>query len=147
MVGYWANPNATAETIVDDWLDTGDIVRADDDGCVWFAGRKKQIIIHDGSNISPQEVEESLEAHDAVDLAGVVGVHDLVHGENVRAYVTLREGMARPSEQELIGFSRARVGYKAPEEVVVLEEMPFNATGKVDRARLKSIAAREHEPG
>ena len=83
MVGYWANPDATTKTIVDGWLDTGDVVRADNDGYLWFAGRKKQIIIHDGSNISPQEVEEALQAHDAVDQAGVVGVHDLVHGENV----------------------------------------------------------------
>ncbi len=144
MVGYWANPDATAQTIVDGWLDTGDIVRADEDECLWFAGRKKQIIIHDGSNISPQEVEESLQAHDAVDLAGVVGVHDLVHGENVRAYITLRAGVMRPTEQEVIGFARARVGYKAPEEVIVLDEMPFNATGKVDRAKLKEMAVRSH---
>jgi acyl-coenzyme A synthetase/AMP-(fatty) acid ligase len=140
MVGYWARPDATAETIVDGWLDTGDEVSIDADGYVWFRGRKKQIIIHDGSNICPQEVEESLLEHAAVENAGVIGVHDLVHGENVRAYITLRAGMPRPTMAELIQFSRARVGYKAPDEIIVLDQMPINATGKVDRVALKRMA-------
>jgi acyl-coenzyme A synthetase/AMP-(fatty) acid ligase len=76
-----------------------------------------------------------------VESAGVVGVHDLVHGENVRAYVELREGAERPAVQELIQFARDRVGYKAPEEVVFLEQMPRTASGKVDRSRLKRMAA------
>ena len=101
MIGYWNRPDATAETIVDGWLDTGDVVSADADGYLWFRGRKKQIIIHDGSNICPQEVEESLLDHPAVAAAGVIGIHDLVHGENVRAYVELKPGVAethrRPS--------------------------------------------------
>jgi long-chain acyl-CoA synthetase len=140
MVGYWNRRDATAETIKDGWLDTGDVMRADDDGYLWFCGRKKQIIVHDGSNICPQEVEEALLEHDAVADAGVVGIHDLVHGENVRAYITLKREATRPTSQELIRFARARVGYKAPEEIVVLDEMPLNATGKVDRVTLKGMA-------
>jgi long-chain acyl-CoA synthetase len=120
--------------------DTGDVMRADADGYLWFCGRKKQIIIHDGSNICPQEVEEALLEHAAGATAGVIGIHDLVHGENVRAYVMLKEGIARPTSQELIQFARARVGYKAPEEIVVLDAMPLNATGKVDRVTLKRMA-------
>jgi long-chain acyl-CoA synthetase len=140
MVGYWNRLDATEETIKDGWLDTGDVMKADQDGYLWFCGRKKQIIIHDGSNICPQEVEEALLEHDAVASAGVVGIHDLVHGENVRAYITLKESAARPTSQELIRFARARVGYKAPEEIVVLDAMPLNATGKVDRVSLKRMA-------
>ncbi|HZA66296.1 MAG TPA: class I adenylate-forming enzyme family protein [Geminicoccaceae bacterium] len=140
MVGYWNRPDATAETIKDGWLDTGDVMRADEDGYLWFCGRKKQIIVHDGSNICPQEVEEALLEHDAVQDAGVVGIHDLVHGENVRAYITLKEGAKQPTSQELIRFARARIGYKAPEEIVVLDAMPLNATGKVDRVALKRMA-------
>ena len=140
MIGYWQRPDATAETIENGWLDTGDVMMADDDGYMWFRGRKKQIIVHDGSNICPQEVEEALLEHAAVASAGVVGVHDLVHGENVRAYITLKEGATRPTSQELIRFARARVGYKAPEEIVVLDDMPLNATGKVDRVTLKRMA-------
>ena len=74
----------------------------------------------------------------------MVGVHDLVHGENVRAYITLKEGAARPPVQELIRFARERVGYKAPEEIEVLDEMPLNATGKVDRVILKKWATERH---
>jgi acyl-coenzyme A synthetase/AMP-(fatty) acid ligase len=140
MTGYWNRPDATAETIVDGWLDTGDVVSIDADGYVWFRGRKKQIIIHDGSNICPQEVEESLLEHDAVAEAGVIGVHDVVHGENVRAYVTWRPDVKPPTMTELIQFSRARVGYKAPDEIIALDEMPINPTGKVDRVSLKQMA-------
>jgi acyl-CoA synthetase (AMP-forming)/AMP-acid ligase II len=144
-VGYWNRPDATAETIVDGWLDTGDIVVLDEDGYFWFRGRKKQIIVHDGSNICPQEVEESLLAYETVGQVAVIGVHNLVHGETVRAYITLVEGSDRPKDETLIMFSRERVGYKAPEEIVILGEMPFNATGKVDRLFLKQLACKEHE--
>jgi len=140
MIGYWNRPDATAETIIDGWLDTGDVMSVDADGYLWFRGRKKQIIVHDGSNICPQEVEESLAEHPSIGEAGVVGIHDLVHGENVRAYVMLKPGAERPTAAELIQFSRARVGYKAPSEIVVLDEMPINATGKVDRVALKKLA-------
>jgi long-chain acyl-CoA synthetase len=140
MIGYWNRPDATAETIVDGWLDTGDLVAADEQNYLWFRGRKKQIIIHDGSNICPQEVEDSLLEHPAVASAGVIGVHNLIHGESVRAYIVLRPGLPRPSTAELIQFSRARVGYKAPDEIVILDEMPLNAVGKVDRTALKQLA-------
>jgi acyl-coenzyme A synthetase/AMP-(fatty) acid ligase len=141
MIGYWNRPDATAETIVDGWLDTGDVMDVDEDGYFRFDGRKKQIIVHDGSNISPQEVEEALLAHEAVASAGVVGVHDLMHGETVWAYVTLKEDVSRPTSQDLIRCARERVGYKAPEVIVVIDEMPLNATGKVDRVSLKKWAA------
>jgi acyl-CoA synthetase (AMP-forming)/AMP-acid ligase II len=140
MIGYWNRPDATAETIVDGWLDTGDLVAADAQNYLWFRGRKKQIIIHDGSNICPQEVEDSLLEHPAVASAGVIGIHDLIHGETVRAYVVLRSGVKRPTTVELIQFARARVGYKAPEEIMVLDEMPINAVGKLDRVVLKQMA-------
>ena len=85
-------------------------------------------------------VEGALLEHPAVASAGVVGVHNLVHGENVRAYVTLKPDADRPSSQDLIRFARQRVGYKAPEQINVLDEMPINATGKVDRTALKRMA-------
>ncbi|HAY82609.1 MAG TPA: acyl-CoA synthetase, partial [Planctomycetaceae bacterium] len=139
-VGYWQNPAATAETIVDGWLDTGDVMKVDADGYLWFCGRKKQIIVHDSSNICPQEVEEALAEHHAIAEVGVIGIHDLVHGENVRAYVTLKEGAPPVKGGELIEFARQRIGYKAPEEIVFLDQMPWNATGKVDREALRRMA-------
>ncbi len=140
MAGYWGATEATAEVTDGEWLDSGDLARADEDGYLWFFGRKKQVIVHDGSNISPLEVEAALAEHPAVALAGVVGVHDTVHGENVRAYVTLRAGAEQPTSADLIVHCRERVGYKAPEEIVFLEEMPLNPTGKIDRVGLKAMA-------
>ncbi|MEM1155163.1 MAG: class I adenylate-forming enzyme family protein, partial [Pseudomonadota bacterium] len=87
-VGYWDNPEATTEAIQAGWFDTGDMMRCDEDGYFWFAGRRSQIIVHDGHNISPQEVEQALLEHPSVALAGVVGIRNLLHGENVRAYIT-----------------------------------------------------------
>ena len=140
MAGYWDNPEATASAMVDGWFDTGDVMRVDADGYFWFRGRKKQIIVRDGSNISPQEVEEAVMTHPAVSLAGVVGVPDDVHGESVWAFVTLKDDVDAPSDQEIIGFARQRIGYKAPQRILVLDEMPINATGKVDRMTLKKRA-------
>jgi long-chain acyl-CoA synthetase len=76
----------------------------------------------------------------------VVGVHDTVHGENVRAYVTVREGVPQPSSAEVILFCRDRIGYKAPEEVIFLDKIPLNPTGKVDRVGLKRIAGDQLHP-
>ena len=139
-VGYWYAPDATKAVFSNGWLDSGDVMRLDDEGYYYFCGRKKQIIIHDGSNICPQEVEGALLEHPSVSSAAVIGLHDLVHGENVRAYITLTEGAERPSRQALIKFARARVGYKAPDEIVVLDEIPRTATGKLDRTSLKRMA-------
>jgi long-chain acyl-CoA synthetase len=144
MAGYWGDPQATAAVTQDDWLNTGDLVVADADGSLQFRGRLKQIIVHDGSNICPQEVEDALLQHPAVASAGVVGVRDPLHGENVRAYVTLKSGATRPSAEALIQFARARVGYKAPEVIEFLSEMPLTATGKLDRRSLLRRATEGH---
>ena len=73
-------------------------------------------------------------------MVGVIGVHDLVHGENVHAYVTICTDVKRPLAGELIRFARERVGYKAPEEIVFLDDMPLNSSGKVDRVQLQRMA-------
>jgi long-chain acyl-CoA synthetase len=140
MAGYWNRQTATDQVVSGEWLDSGDLARADEDGYLWFFGRKKQIIVHDGSNVSPFEVEGALLEHPAIGLAGVVGVHDTVHGETVRAYVTLRQGAERPSSADVILLCRDRVGYKAPEEIIFLPEMPLTPVGKIDRVALKRMA-------
>lgn len=144
MLGYWGDPEATAKVFDGDWFDSGDIMHADEQGYMYFRGRKKQIIIHNSLNIFPQEVEDALLLHPSVAYAGVIGVHDLVHGENVRAYVVAKQGTA-PSDIELIDFARKQIGYKAPEEIRFLDEMPLNPTGKVDRVTLKKIAEEAHD--
>jgi long-chain acyl-CoA synthetase len=142
--GYWNDPDASAEVVRDGWFDTGDVMKADEDGYHWFSGRQKQIIVHDGSNISPQEVEDAILQHPGVESVGVIGVHDEFHGETVRAYVELKSAAQKPSVAELVQFARARIGYKAPEEIVFLDNMPLNPTGKVDRTALKKLAAADH---
>ena len=78
--GYWNNPEENAACFSDGWFNTGDVMAVDADGFLWFKGRTKQIIVHDGSNISPQEVEEAVMLHPAIDMAGAVGVHNKLHG-------------------------------------------------------------------
>ncbi|GAB5376005.1 MAG: long-chain fatty acid--CoA ligase [Acuticoccus sp.] len=144
LLAYWNRPEATAEVHDDDgWFDTGDIVSVDTEGYFTFCGRKKQIIVHDGSNIFPQEVEDAVLEHPAVEKVGVVGVHDTVHGENVRAYVAIKPGATAPDPVDLIAFAAERVGYKAPERIVFLDEIPVNPTGKVDRVTLKKLATED----
>ena len=104
-VGYWNNPEATAETLRDGWLYTGDLVTQDAEGYYWFAGRKKELIIRGGSNISPQEVEAVLYQHPAVAEAGVIGIPDERWGEVVVAYVARKERVSA-TEAELIGFTK-----------------------------------------
>ena len=143
FLGYWKDPKATAEAVQDGWFNTEDIMRVDADGYFWFVGRTKQIIVHDGSNIAPQEVEEAVMAHPAIELAGVVGVHDTVHGENVWAYASLKDGVAAPRSQDIVDLAPEKIGYKAPEVVIFLDRIPLNATGKVDRLALKKLAAEQ----
>ena len=141
-VGYWNNPSATAESLQEGWFNTGDAMRLDDDGYFWFCGRRKQIIVHDGSNICPQDVEEALMEHPAVDQAGVIGIEDSVHGQNVHAYVSFKSGFDAPSVPELISFARERVGYKAPEVLQVLPSLPLNSVGKINRVALHAMTSR-----
>ncbi len=140
MMGYWDNDDATRAVVVDGWLDTGDVFIEDREGYFWFQGRQKQIIVHDGSNITPQEVEEALLQHPGVAMAGVVGVPDVVHGENVRAFVVLKPDASNLAMAELVSFARARIGYKAPDDIIVLETMPLTASDKVDRVALKRMS-------
>ena len=92
-IGYWNNPEETAESLRDGWLYTGDLVKKDAEGYYWFVGRKKELIVRGGSNISPQEVEAVLYQHPAVAEAGVIGTPDETWGEVVVAYVARKEGV------------------------------------------------------
>jgi long-chain acyl-CoA synthetase len=141
LVGYWDDPAATREALRDGWFYTGDLVRRDSDGYLWFEGRKKQIIVRDGLNISPQEVEEALYTHPAVLEVGVIGMPDSVEarGERVLAFVTLRDGCVT-SEDELIEHARRRLAdLKVPERILFLEKLPKGVSGKIQRAALKQL--------
>lgn len=142
LVGYWNDPEATAEAIRDGWMHTGDLVRVDEDGYYWFVSRKKEIIIRGGSNISPLEVEEVLDSHPAVHLSCVVGVPNARYGQIVAAYVELRKEVTpAPGVEELRQFVADRLAaYKVPERITLVSAMPLNSTGKVDRRTLHGLA-------
>jgi long-chain acyl-CoA synthetase len=137
MTGYWQDANATSIAMRDGWFHTGDLARCDSNGDYWFSGRKKEIIVRGGSNISPQEVEAVLYQHPAVKEAGVVGRPDPVWGETVSAFVALR-ATHFVTELELIAFARERLAdYKTPEVVIFRDELPKNSTGKIQRRALR----------
>jgi len=139
FAGYWNDPDATRAAMGGGWLHTGDLGARDADGFIWFKGRKKEIIIRAGSNISPQEVEDALYKHPAVLEAGVVGVPDPVTIERVAAFVVLREGHAATAD-DLCAFARRHIAdYKAPEEIHFRDELPKNPVGKVQRRALKEM--------
>src|SRR5262249_39735554 len=119
-VGYWNDLEATHAAIKDGWLHTGDLASRDADGYYWFRGRKKEIIIRAGSNISPQEVEEVLYRHPAVLEVGIVGQSDPVYGEIVVAFIVLRDS-SQADPNELRQFAQKHLAdYKVPEKFVFL---------------------------
>lgn len=131
MKGYWKREEATRQTIRGGWLYTGDLGYMDEDGYIYLAGRAKDFIKRGGEMISPEEVEQVLMSHPAVDDAAVIGVPDEEWGERVRAVVVLKPG-ASVTEEELIEFCRQRLAsFKKPESVVFVEELPRNPMGKV----------------
>ncbi|HEX3405657.1 MAG TPA: AMP-binding protein, partial [Caulobacteraceae bacterium] len=141
MIGYWNAPEATAAALKDGWFHTGDLVRQGPDGYLWFEGRRKEIIVHGGSNISPQEVEAVLYEHPGVREAGVVGAPDLIWGERVVAFVSRSPGSCVDAA-ELIAFVGERLAaYKTPERVVFLEALPQSAVGKIERRALREMLA------
>jgi long-chain acyl-CoA synthetase len=137
MVGYWQDPEATTTALRNGWFHSGDLARQDEDGVYWFAGRKKEIIVRGGSNISPQEVEAVFYQHPAVSEVGVVGRRDDVWGEVVIAFVALQSGHA-VTEAELLAFARERLAdYKTPQCIVFRKELPKGSTGKILRRALR----------
>jgi len=138
MLGYWNEPELTAETIVDGWLHTGDLGYLDEDGYLYVVDRKKDLIIRGGFNVFPRDVEEALLEHPAIAAAGVVGRPDQVHGEEVVAFVERRPGEEVDAE-ELVTWSKEKIGgYKYPREVHVVRSVPLTPVGKVDRKALRT---------
>jgi long-chain acyl-CoA synthetase len=139
MKGYWNLPEETAKTIKDGWLYTGDIGYTDEDGYFYITGRKKDIIIRGGENVSPVEVEEILLKHPAVAEAGVVGIPDAIYGEEIKAFVVLKPDKC-VNEEELIAFCKDCLPtFKLPKKVQFTESLPKNILGKVLRAELRKL--------
>lgn len=134
---YWNDAAASDGLLRNGWLHTGDIGCRDSDGYFWFKGRRKEIIVRGGANISPQEVEEALYLHPAVAETGVIGMPDPLYGERVIAFLSRRLG-AQASEDELLEHMRQRLAdHKIPERLIFMSELPKGPTGKVHRRASK----------
>jgi fatty-acyl-CoA synthase len=134
--GYWRNDEATAATIRDGWLHTGDVVERDDEGYYRIKGRLKDMVISGGENVYPAEIEAVLHEHPAVADAAVVGVPDERWGEVCAAFVVLS---GEASEEELREFCRERLArFKVPKSFRVVDELPRNSMGKIQKSELKA---------
>jgi long-chain acyl-CoA synthetase len=147
MSGYWNAPEHTAATLTGSWLHTGDIGHLDADGYLYVVDRKKDLIIRGGFNVYPRDIEDVLVRHPAVNQAGVVGRPDPRLGEEVVAFVSLREGKTATAD-ELIQHAKAKLSAtKYPREIRILPTVPLTNVGKLDRKRLRAMLRTESAAG
>jgi long-chain acyl-CoA synthetase len=141
MLGYYKNPELTAQTIKDGWFCSGDHGKVDKDGRVFILGRIKELIIRAGLNVYPADVDAVLLAHPAIAEAYSVGLEDALLGEKVVAAVVRKEG-ATATEQEVLEYCRgALAAYKCPERIRFVDAIPKTSRGKVNRANLRPLFA------
>ncbi len=137
MKGYYRRPDATANAIRDSWFRTGDVGKLDEDGYLYIVDRVKDMIIRGGFNVYPRELEEVLLEHPGVSLAAVIGVPDMEHGEEVKAFVVPKDGHVLDPEA-VIAWTRERMAaYKYPRFVEVRSQLPMTATGKILKTQLR----------
>ncbi len=144
MRGYYNLPEATAAAIDDEgWLHTGDLAEVDEDGYYKITGRLKDMIIRGGENVYPREIEEFLYTHPKISDVQVIGVPDERFGEEVMAWVMLKQGETADSE-EIREFCRGKIAhFKVPRYVRVTEEFPMTVTGKIQKFRMREMAVEE----
>jgi acyl-CoA synthetase (AMP-forming)/AMP-acid ligase II len=143
MTGYWRDPEATAATLVDGWLRTGDLARIDERSNVVLAGRRSEMFIRGGYNVHPAEVEAQLTAHPAVADGVVVPRPDPVMGEIGVAVVVPHDPAAPPTLDDLRRFLSGRLAaYKLPEDIQVVDALPLTPMQKVDRRALRRVVDR-----
>jgi long-chain acyl-CoA synthetase len=147
MQGYWNQPAATAGVMRQGWLLTGDIGHGDADGYFYITDRKKDVLLVNGINVYPREIEEVLHKYAGVKEVAVIGVPDARRGEQPVAFVVAAEGMPL-EEGRLMQFAREQLaGYKVPRRVIFMPSLPHNATGKTLKTELRKIAAGSGQPG
>jgi fatty-acyl-CoA synthase len=145
MLGYWNEPDKTAEAIdAARWMHTGDLAVMRDDGYVNIVGRIKDMIIRGGENVYPREIEEFLYAHPKVSDVQVVGVPDERYGEQILAYVILADPARTLTQEEVAEFCRGRLAhFKVPRYVRVVDGFPMTVSGKVRKVELRARAVEE----
>ena len=137
MTCYYKNPQATAETIKDGWLFTGDMAMQDEDGFYFLVDRKKDVIVSGGENIYPVQIEDFMRKHDKIKDVAVIGLPDHRLGEKTAAIVEIKEGMTCTKE-ELETFCTLLPRYKRPKEII-FNTIPRNATGKIEKPKLRKM--------
>jgi long-chain acyl-CoA synthetase len=143
MMGYFNQPEETANTLKEGWLFTGDVAHIDDDGYIFIVERKKDMLIYRGCNIYPREVEEVLYKHPAVADAAVVGIPDASRGEVPKAFIVLKEG-EHATEKELKKFCADHLArYKVPKLFSFEKDLPRTPTGKVLKKDLRKKVLKE----
>jgi long-chain acyl-CoA synthetase len=139
MRGYWKRPDATAETLTDGWLHTGDIAKMDEDGYFYIVDRKKDMIISGGYNVYPRDIEEVFFEHPKVMEASAIGVPHHKRGEAVKVFVVLKEGQTATAE-ELTAYCEGKLAkYKWPTEIEFRDELPKTNVGKVLKKDLRAM--------
>ena len=139
MKGYFKDPDATARTIKDDWLWTGDIVEIDDAGYFRFVDRSKDMIKRSGENIAASEVEDVIKGHPKVADVAVIGVPDEIRDESIKAFVILNAGKSSTAD-ELIDHCRSKLSkFRVPEEIEFCDEFPRTSVGKIQKHLLRQI--------
>lgn len=137
MECYYNDPKATAETLKDGWLYTGDMAEQDSEGFIYLVDRKKDVIISGGENIYPVQIEDFLRRHDKIKDVAVIGLSDRRLGEKTAAIIEIKDGMVC-SKEEIEEFCHALPRYKRPKEII-FADIPRNATGKIEKPKLRKI--------
>jgi acetyl-CoA synthetase len=138
---YWKNPTATREKFVNAWSLTGDLARMDEDGYLWFVGRKDDLITSAGYRIGPAEIEDCIMKHPAVSMVAVIGQPDPVRTEIVKAFIVPRDSGAASEKtaREIQAFVKERLAaHEYPREIEFVDSLPMTATGKIMRRELKN---------
>ena len=140
MKGYYKRPEATASSFTKNgWFKSGDLGKIDEDGYFYITDRVKDMIIRGGFNVYPREIEEVLMTHPAISLASVIGVPDDQYGEEIKAFVVLNMEKSITSEEIVKWAKNEMAAYKYPREVVIKENLPMNATGKILKTELREM--------
>ena len=144
MIGYWNNPEATAAAIKGEWFLSGDIGYLDEDGYLYITDRKKDMLLVNGINVYPRELEEVIYQFDGVKETAVIGINDPRKGDLVIACVAPIEG-AKIEDAALLAFLKDKLAaYKMPRRVIQMESLPRNATGKILKTKLREIAVEKY---
>ena len=144
MLGYWEQPDKTAEAVEDGWMHTGDLAVMHDDGYVEITGRIKDMVIRGGENVYPREIEEFLYTHPDIVDAQVIGVPDERYGEELMVWVRLRDGAEPLTAEALREFCTGRLAhYKIPRYVKIVEGFPMTVTGKIRKVEMREVSIAE----